>query len=210
MQTTGTKIFQETRINLNRELIPIACENLLQKNIKITAEAVAKELEIIYTEKKLDLRYIVKQQSIGRQQYYKSIWKKFQKKQNLDLTKKISSTSYMDEFELRDKMDMLQQDYIELLDESTWLKKENNDLKQKIHALSLNHDVQNVETNTVENSTNDCKDILRFINELLQNGPVSIIHMQQDDRNEIIIKSHLNKITSKLKLPIEHWLKINE
>ncbi|WP_434637060.1 hypothetical protein MLC35_11295 [Sulfurimonas sp. NW7] len=210
MQTIGTKIFQETRINLNRELIPEACENLLQKNIKITAKSIEEELEKIYAEKKIDLKYIVKQQSIGRQKYYKSIWKKFQKKQNLDLTKKISSTSYVDEFELRDKMDMLQQDYIELLDESIWLKKENNDLKQKVQELSRDYNTSNVKIEGIKSSNSNCKDILHFINGLLQDGPVSIVHIQKDSRNEIIIKSHLNKITSKLELPIEYWLKINE
>lgn len=196
MKSCGAKEFQLERTELISKLIEEACEDLIKNKIKISASKVSDKIDVFFKVRNIDSKFHVEEQSISRNFNYSKIWKPYKKKQLLlDNSKlRINKLSKYDEFELRDKFDLLQQDFIELYDYNTWIQKNNNELKLKLENSS-NNKIENPQILEIIN-------IFKTINTLLTEGSVIITK----NKNNIIIKSAITMDDSKkFAFTFENW-----
>lgn len=203
MRGEGIKEFQ-----IKRHDILIYCVNkssltLLEKGINVSPTTIIQEIAKIFKEENINTKYLVTAQTIGRNEKYNSIWKKFKKKQKKTFLTKHEKKNKELEFSIRDKYDMLKQDYIELNDEYSYLVKENNQNIKKIDSLRQN-DLKN-NFNTVKNYKNDSSvNFLISLKKLLTTG--SIVIVEKDDC--IVIKNLNQKDDNKITIDKNEWQKL--
>lgn len=203
MQAKGIRKFQEERSKIIINYINQACLTLLEKGIDISRNSVSQEIERKFKKHKIDIKYLVDAQTIGRNYKYSSIWKKYKKKQKRTLLTKTEKKNKEFEFSIRDKYDMLKQDYIELNDKFNYLIEENKNNIRKIKALTLDNSKRDF--NTAYNSNNNLSsDILFNIQKMLKNDSVIIIEKSES----IIIKNFNIKDDNKIIVDKEEWYNI--
>lgn len=203
MNRSRAKDYQENRIKMIQELIKESCEFLLEMKIIINATSITKKVEEIFKERKLNEELLVDQQTIGRRKYYNNIWKSYQKKQNTSSQKRgEEKTKDFNLFDIRDKFDMLQQDYIEAIDENKLLEMKINDLKKELETTNLNTTLNNQRKDIKVKEKIEILEIINLITNMINNGPIII---SKNDIN-IIIKDALNINTdNRFVFPIKNW-----
>jgi dGTP triphosphohydrolase len=200
MKNKGIKKFQQERYEIIIDLINQSCIILLKKGVDIIANSVAEEVVKLFKKENIDTTYLVSAQTIGRNKKYNSIWKKFQKKQKQTFLTKREKSNRELEFSIRDKYDMLKQDYIELNDQYTYLSKESEENIKKIEIFEQNISKENFNTN--KKSTNDLPlEILISLKKLLINGSVAIVEKE----DSIIIKNINLKDDHKIIIGKDKW-----
>lgn len=205
MNVQGIGEFQQQRKELIQEYSKKACLILMDENTIINAKSVAEKIEKLFEENGIDKKYLVDSQSIGRNQEYSHIWKASKQEQrhkrNAEDKKGFEQVK---EFELRDKYDMLTQDYIELLDEKKWIEHQLKMLKQENKRLSetIQSEQHGIYTN---NSNPEARPIVEALKALVEEGATVILKKE----GKIIIKSHAVMDESKrFEFPEELWAKI--
>ncbi len=203
MNRSRAKDYQENRIKMIQELIKESCEFLFEMKIIINATSITKKVEEICKERKLNEELLVDQQTIGRRKYYNNIWKSYQKKQNTSSQKRGEEKAKdFNLFDIRDKFDMLQQDYIEAIDENKLLEMKINDLKKELETTNLNTALNNQRKNIKVKEEIEILEIMNLITNMINNGPIII------SKNDIhiIIKDALNINTdNRFVFPIKSW-----
>jgi len=205
MKTYGAEEFQKERENLICECIQKACELLLVEEIPIKAKSVAEKVSYIFELEKINKKYHVQQQSIGRNIIYKRIWQNYQKKQKFTTKKNQNKHIKLDEFQLQDKLDILQQDYIEINDENKFLRQQYTKLKKELESLLdlTKKDISKPTTklNNILSHSSKNTNIVKLINDILANGPVVIVKKD----NELIIKNYKNSNQERVIISIDVW-----
>jgi predicted nuclease with TOPRIM domain len=192
---SGINTFQSERTEIVKSLVEQGCKILTEKNIKISANKVTEQVHLLAEKRKIDNKYLVDEQTISRNGVYNNIWKKYKKIQNQKQSNRKSIVSKkFEEFDLRDKHDMLMQDYIELMDEMKFLKSECEKLKQK-NPETLNTNL----TNIAPDQTNS--KIIQAIKVLVNEGPTIIVRKD----GKVIVKSHLNDETKRYEFLEKEW-----
>ena len=203
MNRSRAKDYQENRIKMIQELIKESCEFLFEMKIIINATSITKKVEEICKERKLNEELLVDQQTIGRRKYYNNIWKSYQKKQNTSSQKRGEEKAKdFNLFDIRDKFDMLQQDYIEAIDENKLLEMKINDLKKELETTNLNTALNNQRKDIKVKEEIEILEIMNLITNMINNGPIII------SKNDIhiIIKDALNINTdNRFVFPIKSW-----
>lgn len=203
MNNYGAQQFQEEREDLICNLIQRACELLSVEEILINARTVSEKISYLFENEKIDMKFYVKEQTIGRNPVYNRIWKNYQKKQQIQPNNKRKNYSKLDEFELRDKLDILQQEYVELSDENKFLVQQNIDLKKELESLITSKKTHVQIQNNIQTTSSKHNNILQLINDILSNGPVAIVKKETDD--EVIIKNYKNSNQERVILTIDEW-----
>lgn len=204
MEDKGIRDFQKERYEIITTCINQACINLIEKRIHISQGTVEKEVLSIFKKENINPKYIVSAQTIGRNKNYSSIWKKYKKKHTEKfLTKREKATKEL-EFSIRDKYDMLKQDYIELLDNYNYLIKENKKHLQKMQSSDTN-----ISENDFSAFKSDKEDlalkILKTIKKLMSNKNSLVI---QEKEESLIIKTINLKDNNKIIIDKEEWCNI--
>lgn len=199
MANDGVRKLHETRTNTVVELLHLVCQLLLKKNQKMTNTIIALKIREMAKQKKIDEKYIVDSQTLGRNEPYKTIIKDYKKKVKASVPTKNKVN--FDKFKLRDKFDMLSQDYIELLDEKKWIEKEKKQLEEKNYELKMLFN-QNYHQGTTESKTTS--EIIRHIKNIIKKGPVII----NKNSNKIIIKSYKQSNEYRYELNEDDWDKL--
>lgn len=202
MNDYGAQQFQHEREELICNLIERACELLLVEEILINARTVSEKISNFFENEKIDMKFYVKEQSIGRNSVYNRIWKSYQKKQKIQPSKR-KNYSKLDEFELRDKLDILQQEFVELNDENKFLVQQNIDLKKELESLMNAKATHAQIENNIQTNSSTHINILQLINDVLSNGPVAIVKKETD--NEVIIKNYKNSNQERVIITIDEW-----
>lgn len=200
MQDKGIREFQQRRTEIMINIINKSCNTLLKKNIQITINTLTAEVIKNFENDNIDKRYLVSAQTISRDSKYNKIWKSFQKKQKNEFPTKNNIKNKEFEFTLRDKYDMLKQDYIELKDQYLYVIQENTKYIETIKSYNKNNTI--TDSISYEKSNNNVsQEILNFIKILLKNGPVMII--EKDDN--IIIQNTLMRDNNKTIIDKNKW-----
>ena len=200
MESKGIEEFQQERYEIIINFINQSCVTLLKKGADISANSVTQEVVKLFKKENIDTKYLVSMQTIGRNQKYNSIWKNYKNKQKQTFLTKREKKNKELEFSIRDKYDMLKQDYIELDDDYTYLLKENKENIKKIESLKQNALRKDFSTNKKHNDDLSIE-ILTSIKKLLINGSVAIV--KKDD--SIIIKSINLKDENKIIIDKDKW-----
>lgn len=197
MKDKGIRNFQEERSSIIINLINQSCSILLKKEINISGKSVTLEIIKLFKKENIKLKYLVSEQTISRTTKYNSIWKEFKKKQNERFYSKQEKKNKELSFSLRDKYDMLKQDYIELYDQYNLIfnvdinKKESNKESNERKDINIfKDDAKNFLIETIDNIKN-----------LLKNG--SVIIVEKDD--VVIIKNMNLKDTHKIIIDKDKW-----
>lgn len=200
MQDKGIREFQQRRTEIMINIINKSCNTLLKKNIQITINTLTAEVIKNFENDNIDKRYLVSAQTISRDSKYNKIWKSFQKKQKSEFPTKNNIKNKEFEFTLRDKYDMLKQDYIELKDQYLYVIQENTKYIETIKSYNKNNTITDSISHEKSNN-NVSQEILNFIKILLKNGPVMII--EKDD--SIIIQNTLMRDNNKTIIDKNKW-----
>lgn len=205
MSVQGIGEFQQQRKELIQAYSKKACSILMDENKIINAKSVAEKVEKLFEENGVDKKYLVDSQSIGRNQEYSHIWKTYKQEQRHKRNAEDKTTfEQIKEFELRDKYDMLTQDYIELLDEKKWIEHQLKTLKQENKRLSetIQSEQHGISTN---NFNLEGRPIVEAIKGLVEEGATIIVKTE----GKVIIKSYVVMDESKrFEFPEELWAKI--
>lgn len=200
MEDKGIREFQKEREVIITTLINKSCITLLEKKINISINSVTEEVINNFEKENIDKKYLVSAQTIGRNRKYNVIWRKYKKKQEITFFTKKEKINKELEFSIRDKYDMLKQDYIELLDNYNYLLKENKEYIKKIESHKQTEVIKDF--NNFKNHNNDLSiNISRSLKNLLINGPVIIIEKD----NQIIIKNLDLKDDNKIIINKNEW-----
>lgn len=200
MQDKGIREFQQRRTQIMINIINKSCNTLLKKNIRISISTVTAEVIKNFENDNIDKQYLVSAQTISRESKYNKIWKSFQKKQKSEFPTKNNIKNKEFEFTLRDKYDMLKQDYIELKDQYLYVIQENTKYIETIKSYNKNNTIINSISHEKSNN-NVSQEILNFIKILLKNGPVIVI--EKDD--SIIIQNTLMRDNNKTIIDKNKW-----
>lgn len=200
MQDKGIREFQQRRTEIMINIINKSCNTLLKKNIQITINTLTAEVIKNFENDNIDKRYLVSAQTISRDSKYNKIWKSFQKKQKSEFPTKNNIKNKEFEFTLRDKYDMLKQDYIELKDQYLYVIQENTKYIETIKSYNKNNTITDSISHEKSNN-NVSQEILNFIKILLKNAPVMII--EKDD--SIIIQNTLMRDNNKTIIDKNKW-----
>ena len=197
MEDKGIREFQKQRYEIITNCITQSCLTLLEKGIHVSQSTVSQEVMKIFKNEKINIKYLVSEQTIGRNKQYNSIWKKAKRKQKETILTKREKKNKELEFSIRDKYDMLKQDYIELNDNYTYLLNEN-----KKNIVSPRDQQFTKEVSTSKNSNDDLSsEIVISLKKLLIHGAVVII--QKD--NSIVIKNLNLKDECKIIINKDRW-----
>ena len=209
MSEYGAKNFQIKRENIIIKYVKEAGDFLLTEEVSISARTISETVISLLKKNNIEKKYYVEEQTIGRNKKYKTIWQSDQKKQQL-LPRKISTKKNMelDEFEVRDKLDMLQQDYFTLLDKYRFHKNEKSNLEKENKSLlaiakqnNQNNNILDIGKTILSQEVN----IVKLINNILDNGSVVIVKKEEED--EIIIKNINNSNQERAIISISEWEK---
>lgn len=200
MQDKGIREFQKRRTQIMINIINKSCNTLLKKNIRISISTVTAEVIKNFENDNINKQYLVSAQTISRESKYNKIWKSFQKKQKSEFPTKNNIKNKEFEFTLRDKYDMLKQDYIELKDQYLYVIQENTKYIETIKSYNKNNTIINSISHEKSNN-NVSQEILNFIKILLKNGPVIVI--EKDD--SIIIQNTLMRDNNKTIIDKNKW-----
>jgi hypothetical protein len=97
---------------------------------------------------------------------------------------------------------MLQQEYIEAIDENKLLEMKINDLKKELETTNLNTTLNNQRKDVKVKEKIEILEIINLITNMINNGPIII---SKNDIN-IIIKDALNINTdNRFVFPIKNW-----
>lgn len=200
MNNSRAKGFQNQREEIIKELVNDASNILLEKNTLINGPSVSKKVAELFKKRKIENKFFVKEQSIGRNKIYNKIWKDYQAKQS-KLPQKIKEKEKLSKefnyFDAQDKYDLLQQDYIEAIDENNLLNMNLKELKKEIAAYKANNSIDKP-----TNKSTDALEIINLITNMLKEGPIII----SKDNTNIIIKDALTvKNDSRFIFPIKKW-----
>ncbi|KAB7891531.1 hypothetical protein [Poseidonibacter ostreae] len=200
MANDGVKKFQEKRTLIVIDLITEACRLLINKKENITALKIKEKIVKIAKKRKIENKYLVDEQSIMRNSKYKLIVDTFKKEQ----TKKTiapKNIEEMNQFNLRDKFDMITQDYLELLDEKKLFEKLYLDNKLEIQRLEKLFKTKNINHNENKMDLEKSIEIIGIINVLLEKGPLII---NKNEKN-VIIKSYSQKEDDRFEFTEKEW-----
>lgn len=200
MEDKGLREFQQRRTEIMINIINKSCDTLLKKGINISVKSVTEEVTKNFKKENIDKKYLVSSQTIGRDIKYNKIWKTFQKKQKGNFITKYDKKNTEVEFTIRDKYDMLKQDYIELKDQYTYVIQENTKYIETIKSYNNDYLIEN--TNLIQKPDNQLAiELLTYIKELLRNG--SVIIVEKD--NKTIIKNMNIKDDNKIIIDKNKW-----
>lgn len=205
MRGQGIEDFHNQRKELIQEYSKKACCILMDDDITIDSESVAAKVEQLFKENEIDTKYLVGSQSIGRNKEYSNIWKDYKHKQRHKRNaEKNTALDKVKGFELRDKYDMLTQDYIELLDNKKWIEHQLNILKQENKRLS-----ESIlgEQSGIEKvySNSESRAIFEALKILVDEGATVVLKKE----GKVTIKSHAHQDESKrYEFPEELWNKL--
>lgn len=202
MKTSGIEEFQNIRKKIMLRVIHQTCQKLLEKKITINPANVAGYAKELFEEEKIDLKYFIGKQSMGRNKEYRTVLEQYRNTQKH--TKSISlqrtSTKY-DEFELRDKYDLLSQDFIELLDKYKWLESQIKSLKKNNNSLMLKLQKQGIYNENPLKGNSLQKNIIETIKILVDVGATVILK----NNDKIIIKSYSDREDKRYEFSLEEW-----
>lgn len=203
MEDKGIREFQQKREKIIISLINKSCIALLEKKIDISINSVTQEIISNFDKEKIDKKYLVSTQTIGRNKKYSSIWKEYKKKQKITFFTKKEKINKELEFSIRDKYDMLKQDYIELMDNYTYLQKK---YKEDIKENKSHHQIEVRKDFTAFKNYGEDESIkvLTSLKNLLINGSVVIVEID----NTIIIKNLNQKDDNRITINKDEWNKI--
>ena len=201
MKPIGIRDFQKERSQIIKELIHEAGKNLLKRKTIISAKTISYEVQKLFNKKALDMKFLVTEQTIGRNKQYKSIWQVYKQQQKEDYISNKKTSIHEHEFSIRDKYDKLKQEYVEILDLYTLERQQTKELTQKIkkHEVFTN-DITRYE----DNISNNRSILLHNIKEMLTNGSVVIIK----NNSSIIIKNLKIHDSQKIEITEEEWTAI--
>lgn len=202
MKTSGIEEFQNIRKEIMLRVISQSCQILLDKKEKINPANVVAHVKEIFEEENLDMKYFVGEQSIGRNPEYRTVVDKYETIQkNAKPKRKQTTVSKYDEFDLRDKYDLLSQDYIELLDKYKWLENQNISLKKSNESLISKTQKRDLYNDNPLQEKSIQKNIVEKIKMLVEAGATVIIKSE----NKIIIKSYLNHQDKRYEFSLNDW-----
>lgn len=205
MRGQGIEEFKQQRKELVQEYSEKACCILMDNGTTIDAGSVAKKVEELFKENGIDTKYLVDSQSIGRNVEYSNIWRTYKQEQRHKRNaEKNTALDKVKGFELRDKYDMLTQDYIELLDDKKWIEHQLNILKQENKRLS--ESIRSEQTGIDKTySDSESRAIFEALKVLVDEGPTVVLKKE----GKVTIKSHAHQDESKrYEFPEELWNKL--
>lgn len=205
MRGQGIEEFRNQRKELIQEYSEKACCILMDDDTTINAESVAAKVEKLFKENGINTKYLVDSQSIGRNEEYSHIWKDYKHKQRHKRNaEKNTALDKVKGFELRDKYDMLTQDYIELLDDKKWIEHQLNILKQENKRLSETIQGEQAGIDKIYLHSEGSA-ILEALKTLVEEGATLVMKKE----GIVIIKSYAIQDESKrYEFPEELWKKI--
>lgn len=205
MRGQGIEDFRNQRKELIQEYSEKACRILMDDDTTINAESVVAKVEELFKDNGIDTKYLVDSQSIGRNVEYSHIWRTYKQEQRHKRNaEKNTALDKVKGFELRDKYDMLTQDYIELLDNKKWIEHQLNILKQENKRLSEAIQGEQAGIDKIHLHSEDGA-ILEALKTLVKEGPTLVMIKE----GIVTIKSYADQDESKrYKFPEELWKKI--
>ncbi|MCG3651379.1 hypothetical protein L5F32_03735 [Aliarcobacter butzleri] len=201
MPNSGVKRFQEERTNIAVNLINEACKYLLEKNENITAKKIEEKIRKLAKKKNIDDKYLVDEQSIRRNKKYKTIYANYKSEQNNIKKEQNNAKKDIEQFSLRDKFDLISQNYLELLDEKNFLNKLYLDTKNEKEKLEKLLKVNNIYSVDRRLDSKKSAEVIKIMNKLLEKGAVIL---KRDD-NKIILKSYNQKEDDRYEFSADEW-----